>query len=41
MEFIIITLVLITAMATVDLPHCREPKPELAPVRKSQSRRAR
>lgn len=41
MEFIIITLVLITAMATVDLPHCRKPKIERVPLQRPRSRRAR
>ena len=41
MEIIILALVLITAMATVDLPNCREPKSELVPIRKTRSRRAR
>ena len=41
MELVIITVVLITAMATVDLPHGQSPKAERVSVRKSSSRRAR
>jgi hypothetical protein len=41
MELVITTVVLITAMATVELPNCREPKSELVPIRKKQSRRAK
>jgi hypothetical protein len=40
MEFLIITFVLIAAMATVDLPNGGESKSELAPVKVKKSRRS-
>jgi hypothetical protein len=41
MEFLIITFILIAAMATVDLPSGGESKSELAPVKIKKSRRSR
>ncbi len=41
MEFLVITFILIAAMATVDLPNGGESRSELAPVKVKKPRRSR